>query len=246
MAIRLLDRDNRVAQLDQVLLLHVEQLLANLLGFLLGRKRDFYEIGHLRSLHAVLEPEDKSKSVYRRSGEQGRPSARPSPSQEPKPSLRPDPSRDPTPAGTPPQPGPQPSGGPAPAPTLAATAPAAAIPAATAPTAAVPTATMETATTSLGVPEIGRGGENAWNDGKDNREFAYHRTFLPRTGLGVYFHHGSRPHQVKSPGSCLLGPDGGLARRIAAIAADPAGPKLPPIRRPAHHTRHPELLERRL
>ena len=47
MAIGLLDRDNRVAQLDQVLLLHIEQLLANLLGLFFGRKGDFHEIGHL-------------------------------------------------------------------------------------------------------------------------------------------------------------------------------------------------------
>jgi hypothetical protein len=48
MATLLLHRDNRIAQLDQVLLLHVDQLLTHLLGFLFRRKRDFHEIGHLR------------------------------------------------------------------------------------------------------------------------------------------------------------------------------------------------------
>src|ERR1700731_366248 len=53
MAIGLLPRDHRITQLDQVLLLHIEQLLANLLVFFFGRKCDFHEIGHLCLLHAV-------------------------------------------------------------------------------------------------------------------------------------------------------------------------------------------------
>jgi hypothetical protein len=36
--------------------LHVEQLLANVFGFFLGRKCDFCQIGHLRLLHDVAEP----------------------------------------------------------------------------------------------------------------------------------------------------------------------------------------------
>jgi hypothetical protein len=47
MAIGLLDRNDCVAQFDQVLLLHVEQLLANLLGLFLGWKGDFYKISHM-------------------------------------------------------------------------------------------------------------------------------------------------------------------------------------------------------
>jgi hypothetical protein len=56
MAIGLLYRDDRVAQLDQVLLLHIEQLLTNFLGLLFRRKCDFYKIGHFSLPHAVAEP----------------------------------------------------------------------------------------------------------------------------------------------------------------------------------------------
>ncbi len=48
MAARLPHRDNRIAQLDQLLLLHVKELLADLFRFFFGRKRNFDEIGHLR------------------------------------------------------------------------------------------------------------------------------------------------------------------------------------------------------
>ena len=38
--------DDSIGQLDQVLLLHIEQLLTNLLGLFFRCKGDFYEISH--------------------------------------------------------------------------------------------------------------------------------------------------------------------------------------------------------
>jgi hypothetical protein len=52
-AIGLLHRDHRITQLDQILVLHTEQLLANLLGFFFGRKCDFHEVCHWCLLQAV-------------------------------------------------------------------------------------------------------------------------------------------------------------------------------------------------
>jgi hypothetical protein len=53
MAIGLLDSNHRITQLDQVFLLHIEQLLAKPFGFFFGRKCNFHEISHLRLLQAV-------------------------------------------------------------------------------------------------------------------------------------------------------------------------------------------------
>src|SRR6516165_4920590 len=97
MAIGLLDRDNRVVQLDQVFLLDIEQLLANLFSFLFGRKCNFYEIGHLASLHADSERVDSSKVVSCRCRKPIASSAISSPSRGPRSSRRPNPNQDPSP-----------------------------------------------------------------------------------------------------------------------------------------------------
>jgi hypothetical protein len=90
------------AQLDQIFLLHIEQLPANLLGFLLGRKRDYDEIRHLSHLRTASEFNVKLINVRlnpdRRCMEYwASPSARPIPTPEPKPSRNPKPSQDPSP-----------------------------------------------------------------------------------------------------------------------------------------------------
>ena len=55
-AVGLLDRDDRITQLDQVFLLQIQQLLADLLGLFLRRKRDLHEISHLHPLHDFALP----------------------------------------------------------------------------------------------------------------------------------------------------------------------------------------------
>ena len=49
-ALLVLGRDDRIADLDQIILLHVEDFLANLLGFALTREGDEHEISHGRYL----------------------------------------------------------------------------------------------------------------------------------------------------------------------------------------------------
>src|SRR5215831_12178786 len=99
MAVGLFHRDDRVTQLDQVLLLHVEQLLPNFLGLLFGRKRDFYEIGHC--LYPML-----LRNRLRLS-------ARPSPNPGPTPNQDPNPSPDPSPTRRRASPSPNPTSQPA-------------------------------------------------------------------------------------------------------------------------------------
>src|ERR1700730_5611429 len=65
--------------------------------------------------------------------------------------------------------------------------------------------------------------------------------------LVLFSRHDSWHREAESP-CCrrLFRPTGGITRGIGATAPDPAGSKLSPIRRPAHHIRHSQLLERRL
>src|SRR5262245_58424368 len=127
MAIGLLDCDHRVAQLDQVFLLHIEQLPANLLGFLLGRKRDFHEIGHLCHLPAVSKFD---ATLNKRSARPGRFAAIRGVGQilapDPAPPRSPNPASSPTPTGTPAPPASRPTPAPArtPAPAYAPPTPA--------------------------------------------------------------------------------------------------------------------------
>src|SRR6267154_1862369 len=51
-AVRLLDGDDGVCKLYQVLVLHCEQLMANLLGLCLGRECDNDEAGHCKILQS--------------------------------------------------------------------------------------------------------------------------------------------------------------------------------------------------
>src|ERR1700720_2136592 len=95
MAIGLLYSDDRVAQLDQVLLLHIEQLLTNFLGLLFRRKCDFYKIGHF-SLPMLL------RNLFTLS-------AKPSPNPGSRPSQRPNPSPDPNPTKRTASPAPSPA-----------------------------------------------------------------------------------------------------------------------------------------
>src|SRR5262249_23993841 len=203
------------------------------------------------------------------------PTRTPTPARTPAPpGGRPPPTPPPPQAGRHPHPPPPPAGRrphrppppplqPGPPPPPPAAAPAATMP----PTAMPPTAA------SLSIAGIWRDGKNRQDDGEDNREPAYHRAschspdpgetfqtlpiaqagvtrFLggtpPSAGLVLSCRHDAQRRDKKPPDPGILQPDRGIARGIAAVACDRAGPAVPPIRRPANHIRHPELLECRL
>jgi hypothetical protein len=58
-ALFVLHRNDRIADLDQIILLHVEDFLANLLGFGFTREGDEHEISHGEI------PSDQAAAVYR-------------------------------------------------------------------------------------------------------------------------------------------------------------------------------------